>query len=323
MFLLDPTASAPETPTSSDSLVLQNSFAPQSLGQGDFKDGSFGLNSNAMVMDLLSSIQLDCFDDSGVTGFQFSDTRAPSPFQQAQFNDTRAPSPFQQALSDGLQFKDGGMAFGNLTAGSASPLSAMYSPLSEPGTPVVSMAQVEAHHMVSPQMDTFDSDPQVNMFASPQMSEYVLNSPPMTPLLNSAGPGSSPLLQSYSLPTDLTASPILGSPDMTAGMPLAPASLLPPPTIGLNSKKEQVYKCGCGKSFKKMHSFELHSKLHQRDRAYECGVCYKRFLRPHDLKRHKLTHIDGYKPFECSNCGITFTRQDAMHRHINAKRCMK
>jgi DNA-directed RNA polymerase subunit RPC12/RpoP len=291
------------------------------------------LNSNAMVMDMLSSIQLDCFDDKSMDFFDAA--RAHSPFQQILNDNANA-----MGAGKGEQMYGLGPGVGERIMGS--PLSHMYSPLSEPGTPVMSMGSLDSIQNPFGSFDSFDgnfdpsfdgtfdpsafdhqsngyeSDPQVNMFASPQMGEYQINdyqmnSPPMTPMSSLT---SSPLMHSYSLPIDTSSA--MSSPEMSE-MNIS----MPSPTIGLNAKKEQVFKCGCGKSFKKLHSLELHSKLHQRDRAYGCGMCGKRFLRPHDLKRHKITHIEGYKPFECTHCGVTFTRQDAMHRHVNAKRCLQ
>lgn len=296
-------------------------------------DDTDQVSSNAMVMGLLSSIKLDRFDDqASIDSFQFDTARAQSPFQQILSNN---------AMNGKDQLDQRFGLGGDRVMGSASPLSHMYSPLSEPGTPIMNMGQLDSiqnlfdgsfgsfdgsfdtSSFVDSTFDpTFDpsnfdqagyeSDPQVHMFGSPQMSEYSMNSPPMTPMARSMT--GSPLMQSYSHPIDTQS--ILGFPDMSE-MSLT----MSPPVVCLNNKKEKVYKCGCGKTFKKLVTLELHSKLHQSNRAYGCNMCGKRFLRPHDLKRHKITHIEGYKPFECTHCGVTFTRQDAMYRHINSKRC--
>ncbi|KNC95833.1 uncharacterized protein SPPG_08776 [Spizellomyces punctatus DAOM BR117] len=59
-----------------------------------------------------------------------------------------------------------------------------------------------------------------------------------------------------------------------------------------------------------------------RERRFECAQCLKRFLRRQDLNRHSATHLNGFKPFRCDYCGTGFTRQDALHRHGKAKRCL-
>ncbi|KAI8917833.1 hypothetical protein DFJ77DRAFT_423446, partial [Powellomyces hirtus] len=72
----------------------------------------------------------------------------------------------------------------------------------------------------------------------------------------------------------------------------------------------------CGKSFKKLSSLRSHAKLHGRERSFICDQCNKGFLRKHDLTRHTTTHLPhGSKPYTCP-CGVSFTRQDAMMRHI-------
>ncbi|KAI9096534.1 hypothetical protein DFS34DRAFT_581438 [Phlyctochytrium arcticum] len=86
------------------------------------------------------------------------------------------------------------------------------------------------------------------------------------------------------------------------------------------SKDGGFFKCACGKGFKKLSSLRSHARLHGRERNFICDKCHKGFLRKHDLTRHATSHISGVKPYICP-CGVTFTRQDAMMRHIRAGRC--
>ncbi|KAJ3169302.1 Metallothionein expression activator [Geranomyces variabilis] len=60
----------------------------------------------------------------------------------------------------------------------------------------------------------------------------------------------------------------------------------------------------------------------RRERRFVCTECPKRFLRRQDLSRHAATHLNGFKPYRCVHCGTGFTRQDALHRHGKAKRCI-
>ncbi|KAJ3041865.1 hypothetical protein HDV00_008569 [Rhizophlyctis rosea] len=85
---------------------------------------------------------------------------------------------------------------------------------------------------------------------------------------------------------------------------------------------QRTFRCACGKGFPKLSSLKTHARLHGRERNFICDICKKGFLRKHDLTRHALTHLSNYKPFICP-CGVTFTRQDAMMRHIKAGRCWK
>jgi uncharacterized Zn-finger protein len=56
-------------------------------------------------------------------------------------------------------------------------------------------------------------------------------------------------------------------------------------------------------------------------RPHVCDVCQTAFARGHDLKRHKETHSNT-KPHSCE-CGKSFTRKDALKRHVFLKSCGK
>ncbi|KAG8817749.1 hypothetical protein FRC19_011170 [Serendipita sp. 401] len=57
----------------------------------------------------------------------------------------------------------------------------------------------------------------------------------------------------------------------------------------------------------------------QQPRPHVCEVCGLGFARGHDLKRHKETHTN-LKPHIC-DCGKSFSRKDALKRHIFLKSC--
>lgn len=54
-------------------------------------------------------------------------------------------------------------------------------------------------------------------------------------------------------------------------------------------------------------------------RPHVCDICGLAFVRGHDLKRHKDTHTNS-KPHVCE-CGKSFSRKDALKRHIHLKSC--
>ncbi|RKO97460.1 hypothetical protein CAUPRSCDRAFT_6494 [Caulochytrium protostelioides] len=57
------------------------------------------------------------------------------------------------------------------------------------------------------------------------------------------------------------------------------------------------------------------------DRSFSCKRCGKSFLRRQDLKRHLVTHDDSGARYVCPYCSITFSRSDALFRHVKTRRC--
>ncbi|KAJ3210987.1 hypothetical protein HK099_008136 [Clydaea vesicula] len=299
---------------------------------------------NDDVMNLLNQIQLDCFDDSLSNFHQQEHHFSIPPFNTNQSSFTHnsknsfdvpafSPQPFLNSddptisnsspvnpskfllvnnsndfqLTNSSSLNNSNLNFIN-NRPPPSPLNSMYSPLSEPAQSPLLNAHSPLISSQSPIINNFTKKKR-----SPQSyddSNFFITStpqsPPVTPLLAPIMIPSSPTIQLNSQFVNLSTSP---NPNSTSNSTTT-------------KKKDALFKCPCGKSFKKIHSLELHSKLHQKDRAFGCNVCGKRFLRPHDLKRHKVTHIEGYHPFECGTCGITFTRQDAKQRHVNSKKCI-
>ncbi|KAI9298947.1 hypothetical protein K502DRAFT_276127, partial [Neoconidiobolus thromboides FSU 785] len=53
---------------------------------------------------------------------------------------------------------------------------------------------------------------------------------------------------------------------------------------------------------------------------FRCEMCFQRFGRAHDLKRHHNIHLN-FKPYHCNQCDKQFSRLDALKRHQNTKKC--
>lgn len=71
---------------------------------------------------------------------------------------------------------------------------------------------------------------------------------------------------------------------------------------------------GCNmKPFARKENIKAHVQTHLNDRKYVCTHCQNRFVRPNDLKRHKVIHEEA-KDFVCK-CGAAFGRKDALRRH--------
>ena len=73
----------------------------------------------------------------------------------------------------------------------------------------------------------------------------------------------------------------------------------------LTTKKENI--------FGRKENVRAHVQTHLEDRRFECDVCYKRFVRPNDLKRHWNIHFNK-RDFKCV-CNAAFNRHDALKRH--------
>ena len=56
------------------------------------------------------------------------------------------------------------------------------------------------------------------------------------------------------------------------------------------------------------------------DKPFKCSLCPKSFTRNYDLTRHKSSHIDQ-RQHRCSKCGRSFNRRDALIRHTLVKSC--
>ncbi|KAK9470330.1 uncharacterized protein V1510DRAFT_370397, partial [Dipodascopsis tothii] len=126
--------------------------------------------------------------------------------------------------------------------------------------------------------------------------------------------------------------------NMSTGSPMPSGSLYS------MAQEDNIYVCNeCGRRFPRAHNLQLHKRTHNvtppRKKLplsahvgpHRCTwinpstgkVCNKVFSRPYDLIRHQDTiHASSRKTFKCDLCGDdtkTFSRQDALARHIRVK----
>ncbi|KAJ3245170.1 hypothetical protein HDU78_009776 [Chytriomyces hyalinus] len=103
--------------------------------------------------------------------------------------------------------------------------------------------------------------------------------------------------------------------------------------------------CFCGQGpFSSRNSLRAHSHIHGMGKRHECKECGKAFLRAQECRRHEATHNRVFHPneggggigdeenvtrmsrqnlFSCELCSTSFTRRDALMRHLKNRICTK
>ncbi|KAJ3354731.1 hypothetical protein HDU83_004646 [Entophlyctis luteolus] len=79
----------------------------------------------------------------------------------------------------------------------------------------------------------------------------------------------------------------------------------------------------CGRSFSRLFNLKSHLHTHNpaRAKSFSCELCGVGFCRQQDLMRHATVH-DKSKIMKCPQCpGKTFSRKDALRRHIRLNGC--
>ncbi|KAK7926282.1 hypothetical protein WMY93_008592 [Mugilogobius chulae] len=100
---------------------------------------------------------------------------------------------------------------------------------------------------------------------------------------------------------------------------------LPPITVSSQSNEHmqenvnevRSFKCpeiDCGKSFRHRSVLELHMRIHNKDKPYQCKVCGKSFRFSSYLQQHLIIHT-GKRPYKCPDCGRAFAFLQNMKTH--------
>ncbi|KAG2106510.1 hypothetical protein BD769DRAFT_1503478 [Suillus cothurnatus] len=78
---------------------------------------------------------------------------------------------------------------------------------------------------------------------------------------------------------------------------------------------------GCGSTFTRRFNLRGHLRSHTEERPYVCEYpdCKKGFARQHDCKRHQALHATRSQSNICQGCKKTFSRLDALNRHLRSE----
>ncbi|XP_061459079.1 zinc finger protein 14 homolog [Rhineura floridana] len=80
-------------------------------------------------------------------------------------------------------------------------------------------------------------------------------------------------------------------------------------------KEERPYKCGkCDKSFRFLHEYTWHQKVHAGEKIYKCNVCEKVFRHKQELMWHQRAHTAEW-PHKCGLCGKNFRFKQELTWH--------
>ncbi|KAG7304069.1 hypothetical protein JYU34_010999 [Plutella xylostella] len=78
----------------------------------------------------------------------------------------------------------------------------------------------------------------------------------------------------------------------------------------------------CAKRFASLDAYKKHvSAAHIVSRLFQCKVCFKKFVRKHELDCHSAVHAE-MKSFSCDKCEQTFMSRDQLVEHEAGHECL-
>lgn len=78
------------------------------------------------------------------------------------------------------------------------------------------------------------------------------------------------------------------------------------------------YKCDiCDKIFSILSNFNVHKRIHERDKPFRCDVCGKSFRLNKSLEVHKVLHSEN-DSFDCEICDRSFGRSGSLKIHMKS-----
>ncbi|XP_005101831.1 zinc finger protein 62 homolog [Aplysia californica] len=93
----------------------------------------------------------------------------------------------------------------------------------------------------------------------------------------------------------------------------------PPPRRRGKGKKfaggHRPHECECGARFVRKFHLLTHKKVHTGDMPYPCEICGEKYLRPEELKAHRMIHFTAIDPFTCDICDKVFTCSRYLKNH--------
>lgn len=77
----------------------------------------------------------------------------------------------------------------------------------------------------------------------------------------------------------------------------------------------------CHKRFAQRANWRTHERRHNGVKNFECEVCQKAFVQNYELQNHRLRCVKQDLPYICLLCGMKFTKEHPLKRHINRHSC--